>query len=174
MIMKALLVIDVQNGFLESNNKLVDNISKLAEHFRCNNDKVITLKHIDEAAGSPVENGTPGAEIPDKILEHTDELLEKRYPISFKNTDLDKILKASGIDEVYITGFNMEFCILFTSIAAADRGYKVTVIEDLCGTVNTGDTYEMARLDIVDFVGTVIDWSGVVENKYLEETEFKI
>ena len=66
--MQAVLVIEVQNGFLESNNKLVDNISKLAEHFRCNNDKVITLKHIDEAAGSPVENGTPGAEIPDKIL----------------------------------------------------------------------------------------------------------
>ncbi|HIV81688.1 MAG TPA: isochorismatase family protein [Candidatus Salinicoccus merdavium] len=68
----------------------------------------------------------------------------------------------------------MEFCILFTSIAAADRGYKVTVIEDLCSTVNTGGTYEMSDLDIVDFVGTVIDWSGVIENKYLEETGFKI
>lgn len=172
--MKALLVIDVQEGFLEGEDKLVDNISKLAEHFREDEDKVITFKHIDEDKGSPIEYGTPGAEIPDKILEHTDELLEKRYPISFKETDLDKILKESGINEIYITGFNMEFCILFTSIAAADRGYKVTVIEDLCGTENDGNTYEMADLDIVDFVGTVIDWSGVIENKYLEETGFKI
>ena len=172
--MKALLVIDVQNGFLEGKDKLVDKISKLAEHFRENNDKVIAFKHIDEAGGSPIEKGISGADIPDKILGHTDALLEKRYPISFKETDLDKILTESGIDEVYITGFNMEYCILFTSIAAADRGYKVTVIEDLCSTVNTGGTYEMSDLDIVDFVGTVIDWSGVIENKYLEETGFKI
>ena len=66
----------------------------------------------------------------------------------------------------------MEFCILFTSIAAADRGYEVTVIEDLCGTVNGEDSYEMPGLDIVDFLGTVMDWSGVISNKYLEELEF--
>ena len=66
----------------------------------------------------------------------------------------------------------MEFCILFTSIAAADRGYEVTVIEDLCGSANDGKTYEMNDLDIVDFVGTVLDWSELVTNKYLEETEY--
>ncbi|SDK33666.1 isochorismatase family protein [Lacicoccus qingdaonensis] len=172
--MKALLVIDVQKGFLEGREVLVDKISRLMQYFKMNDDKVIAFQHIDEDAGSPIEKGTEGAEIPDEILEHTDELLEKRYPISFKETDLDKILKEYGIDEVYITGFNMEFCILFTSIAAADRGYKVTVIEDLCGTENDGGTYEMDGLDIVDFIGTVIDWSGVIENKYLEETEFRI
>lgn len=172
--MKALFAIDVQKGFLEGRDRLVNDISRLAEHFRENNDKVIAFKHIDENAGSPIEKGTEEAEIPDQILDYTDVLLEKRYPISFKETGLDEILTESGIDEVYITGFNMEFCILFTSIAAADRGYKVTVIEDLCGSVNTGETYEMDDLDIVDFVGTVIDWSEIIENKYLEETEFKI
>lgn len=172
--MKALFAIDVQKGFLEGRDRLVNDISRLAEHFRENNDKVIAFKHIDENAGSPIEKGTEGAEIPDQILDYTDVLLEKRYPISFKETGLDEILTESGIDEVYITGFNMEFCILFTLIAAADRGYKVTVIEDLCGSVNTGETYEMDDLDIVDFVGTVIDWSEIIENKYLEETEFKI
>lgn len=172
--MKALFAIDVQKGFLEGRDRLLNDISRLAEHFRENNDKVIAFKHIDENAGSPIEKGTEGAEIPDQILDYTDVLLEKRYPISFKETGLDEILTESGIDEVYITGFNMEFCILFTSIAAADRGYKVTVIEDLCGSVNTGETYEMDDLDIVDFVGTVIDWSEIIENKYLEETEFKI
>ena len=43
----------------------------------------------------------------------------------------------------------MEFCILFTSIAAADRGYEVTVIEDLCGSANNGETYEMNDLDFI-------------------------
>ena len=66
----------------------------------------------------------------------------------------------------------MEFCVLFTSVAAADRGYEVIVLEDLCGTVNDERTYEMPGLDIIDFVGSVIDWSGAIKNEYLEESKF--
>ena len=68
-----------------------------------------------------------------------------------------------------MVGFNAEYCCLFTSIAASDRGYKVTYIEDASGTVNDEDTYEMKGLDIVDFVGSVLDWSDVVEVLYMEE-----
>lgn len=170
--MRALLIIDVQQGFLEGQEDLVNNTVKLAQLFKASDDLVIAMQHIEEIEGALIEHGRAGAEIPESILAHVDQVITKRYPISFKETVLDDVLKAHGIDELYITGFNMEFCILFTSIAAADRGYDVTVIEDLCGTVNSGETYEMPGLDIVDFLGTVIDWSGVVENKYLEELGF--
>ena len=170
--MKALLIIDVQNGFLEGKDELVQNTVKLANLFKDNNDLVIAMKHIEENENDPIYFESDGANIPNEILEHTDEVIEKRYPISFKDTNLDDVLKSHNIKQLYITGFNMEFCILFTSISAADRGYKVTVIEDLCGTVNGEDSYEMPGLDIVDFLGTVMDWSGVMENKYLEELEF--
>lgn len=170
--MKALLIIDVQNGFLEGKDELVQNTVKLAKLFKDNNDLVVAMKHIEENENDPIYFKADGANIPNEILEHTDEIIEKRYPISFKDTNLDEVLKSHNIAELYITGFNMEFCILFTSIAAADRGYDVTVIEDLCGTVNGEDSYEMPGLDIVDFLGTVMDWSGVMSNKYLEELEF--
>lgn len=170
--MKALLIIDVQNGFLEGKDELVQNTVKLAKLFKDNNDLVVAMKHIEENENDPIYFKTDGANIPNEILEHTDEVIEKGYPISFKETNLDDVLKSHNIKELYITGFNMEFCILFTSISAADRGYEVTVIEDLCGTVNGEDAYEMPGLDIVDFLGTVMDWSGVMENKYLEELEF--
>ncbi|MFC3899775.1 cysteine hydrolase family protein [Aliicoccus persicus] len=170
--MKSLLIIDVQNGFLNGQDKLVEDTVKLAKLFKDNNDLVIAMKHIEENENDPIYFESDGANIPDKILENVDEVIEKRYPISFKETNLDDVLKSHNIKELYITGFNMEFCILFTSISAADRGYEVTVIEDLCGTVNGEDAYEMPGLDIVDFLGTVMDWSGVMENKYLEELEF--
>ncbi|WP_052256536.1 isochorismatase family protein [Salinicoccus sp. YB14-2] len=177
--MKALLIIDVQKGFLDENDydpsyEVVDSVVKVANIFKKNNDKVIAFRHIDDDPNSPIAPGTPAADIPEAILEFADEVIEKRYPISFKGTNLDEVLKENGIEEIYISGFNMEFCILFTSIAAADRGYDVTVIEDLCNTVNNGETYGMGEMNIVDFVGTVIDRSDVIKNKYLEETEFNI
>lgn len=177
--MKALLIIDVQKGFLDENDydpsyEVVDSVVKVANIFKNNNDKVIAFRHIDDDPDSPIASGTPGADIPEAILEFTDEVIEKRYPISFKGTNLDEVLKENEIEELYIAGLNMEYCILFTSIAAADRGYDVTVIKDLCNTINTGETYGMGDMNIVDFVGTVIDRSGVINIKYLNETEFKV
>lgn len=169
---KALLIIDVQHGFLKGYEKLPERISKVAHTFLRNNDKVVAIQHIDEIEGSPIEFGTYGANIPDILIDSADILIQKKYPTSFKETDLDNYLQNHGIKELFITGFNMEFCILFTSITAADRGYEVTVIEDLCGSANDGKTYEMNDLDIVDFIGTVLDWSDIVKNKYLEETEY--
>ncbi len=58
---------------------------------------------------------------------------------------------------------------MFTSIAARDRGYKVTFIEDGTGTVNDMETYEMPNLDIQDFVGSVLNWSNIIEVLYYEE-----
>lgn len=170
--MRALLIIDVQQGFLEGQEDLVNNTVKLAQLFKASDDLVIAMQHIEEIEGALIEHGRAGAEIPESILAHVDQVITKRYPISFKETVLEEVLTLNGIKELYITGFNMEFCNLFTSIAAADRGYAVTVIEDLCGSVNDEKTYEMPGLDIVDFLGTVMDWSGVMENKYLEELDF--
>jgi len=52
-------------------------------------------------------------------------------------------------------------------------GYKVTYIEDATASVNNGGTYEMKDLDIVDFIGCILDWSGQVEVLYLDEFESK-
>jgi nicotinamidase-related amidase len=172
--MKALLMIDFQNGFIQGYEEMVKKTHTLAKTFKDNNDKVIAFKHIENIEGSPIKAGTDGAEIPASLSDIADVIIDKKFAISFKGTELQSYLEMHDISELYITGFNMEFCILFTSITAADRGYDVTVIEDLCGTVNKGDTYEMNGLDINDFVGTVIDWSGVIKNLYLKETEFNI
>ncbi|WP_411844209.1 isochorismatase family cysteine hydrolase [Salinicoccus sp. HZC-1] len=133
---------------------------------------MIVFKHIDKTEGSLIEYGTSKSEIPFELIEAASAVIEKAYPIAFKGTGLQQYLEDNKTDKLYITGFNMEFCVLFTSVAAADRGYEVVVIEDLCGTVNDENTYEMEGLDIVDFTGSVIDWSGVIENQYLEESKF--
>ncbi|MDQ7784949.1 MAG: bifunctional nicotinamidase/pyrazinamidase [Desulfomonilaceae bacterium] len=47
-------------------------------------------------------------------------------------TELDKVLKEKGIRELIIYGLATDYCVKATAVDAADAGYKVTVIEDLC------------------------------------------
>ena len=47
-------------------------------------------------------------------------------------TDMDKILKKNGIKEVIVYGIATDYCVKATAVDAANAGYKVTVIEDLC------------------------------------------
>ena len=47
-------------------------------------------------------------------------------------TEMDKILKEKGIKELVVYGIATDYCVKATAIDAADAGYKVIVIEDLC------------------------------------------
>lgn len=122
--MKALLVIDVQNGFLKSGKfkEEIKNIKDIIKLFKENNEPIIAFKHIDENENSPIYYNSIDSEIENEISESSYYILEKRFPNSFKDTKLEEVLKNKNVDELYITGFNFEYCILFTSICASDRG----------------------------------------------------
>ncbi|WP_106495705.1 isochorismatase family protein [Lentibacillus sp. Marseille-P4043] len=163
--MKALLVIDVQNGIVyqgDFQNELA-RMETIIKEFKNDGSPVIFMMHIDNVEESPLYKGSKGSELHYSLKNYADYTLEKNTPSSFFNTELATILQNSNVDHLFITGFNTEFCCMFTAISAFDRGYKVTFIEDATGTVNTDETYEMKGLDIRDFVGTVLHWSDVIE-----------
>ena len=155
--MKALLVIDVQNGIVNYGD------------FKDNNNPVIFMRHLDDAEESSLYKHSIGSELHSSLKDYADCVLEKQTPSSFFNTEFSNILAKSGVNHLFITGFNTEFCYMFTAISAFDRGYKVTFIENATGTVNTNETYEMQGLDIKDFVGTVLHWSNAIEVLDYEE-----
>lgn len=173
--MKALLVIDVQNGIVNFGNfkeelSLTENVIK---DFRDSKNPVIFMKHVDDMEESPLYKNSVGSELHPSLKDYADFVLEKQTPSSFVDTNLSETLEELGIKHLFITGFNTEFCCMFTAIAAFDRGYKVTFIENATGTVNSSETYEMPGLDIKDFVGTVLHWSNAIEvldyEEYVEE-----
>lgn len=53
-----------------------------------------------------------------------------------KKTDLDDMLKANNIDELYVVGLATDYCVKFTVLDALDLGYKVKLILDGCRGVN--------------------------------------
>ena len=46
-------------------------------------------------------------------------------------TEMNRILKESGVQELIVYGIATDYCVKATAIDAADAGYKVTVVEGL-------------------------------------------
>lgn len=173
--MKALLVIDVQNGIVNFGDfkeelSLMENIIK---NFKESDNPVIFMRHLDDAEESPLHKHSVGSKLHSSLKDYADYVIEKQTPSSFFNTELSNTLEKLGANHLFIIGFNTEYCCMFTAISAFDRGYKVTFIENATGTVNTDKTYEMQGLDIKDFVATVLHWSNAIEvldyEAYVEE-----
>lgn len=162
---KALLILDAQKGFLRHAdlNKEYKTIKKMINIFKENNDLIIATKHVDENPDSIIYSNSESAELDNNILKACDQVFEKTVPSAFSNIDFLTFLADESVTDLIICGFNTEYCGLFNAIAANDRGYKTTYIEDAIGTVNNADTYEMPGLDINDFVSTVLHWSGVID-----------
>ncbi|MCG7343628.1 cysteine hydrolase [Sporosarcina sp. ACRSL] len=169
--MEALLVIDVQNGIVEFGdftNEL--NLMKhVIEDFKSKGKPVIFVRHFDKEEESPLFKDSAGSELHPFLKDYAEHVVEKWTPSAFFETELAGLLEKFGVQHVFITGFNTEFCCMFTAISAFDRGYKVTFIEDATGTASTAESYDMPGLDIRDFVGTVLHWSDVIEVLDYEE-----
>ncbi|MCM1992285.1 isochorismatase family protein [Oceanirhabdus seepicola] len=169
--MKALIITDMQNVIL--NHKNFDDekikIEKLISVFRENNEPIIFTKHVEDDSEGFFYKESEGAQIPSYLVKDNDYVIEKTTPSMFRGTNAQELLEKLNVDHLIIAGFNTEYCCLFSSIAAFDKGYKVTFVEDATGTTNDETTYEMPGLDIKDFIGTVLDWSGAIEVLYCEE-----
>lgn len=168
---KALLVIDAQNGIINFGDfkKELSLIENVIKDFKESGSPVIFMRHFDDMAESPLYKGTTGFEIHNSLKDYADYVLDKQTPSSFFNTELSNTLEKLCVKHLFITGFETEFCCMFTSITAFDRGYKVTLIKDATGSLNTNETYQMEGLNIREFVGKVLKWSGTIEVLEYEE-----
>ena len=109
--MKALLVIDVQNGIVNFGDfkeelSLMENVIK---DFKDNNNPVIFMRHLDDAEESSLYKHSVGSELHSSLKDYADCVLEKQTPSSFFNTELSNILAKLGVNHLFITGFNTEF-----------------------------------------------------------------
>lgn len=168
---KALIVLDLQRGFTEQGvfQERIDRIKKMICQFNETSNEVIFTKHIDyDIKNSPVFYKNKDLT---EIIVDTDDskVFEKSHPSAFTNKSFKDYLEEKSIDHIFITGFNTEYCCLFTAINAYHEDIKVTFIEDATATVNNDETYEMQGLDIYDFIGTLLDWSNCIEVLYYDE-----
>ncbi|WP_329166729.1 cysteine hydrolase [Streptomyces sp. NBC_01267] len=82
-------------------------------------------------AGDTFHEGSAGTEIALPVADE-DVVVVKRRASAFAGTDLDLVLRASGVTSLVIAGVATSAMVAATCYDAADRGYQVTVLRDGC------------------------------------------
>lgn len=142
---KALIIIDIQNDYFQGGNcELVNSeeaslkAKKLLEYFRKNSLPVFHIQHINVKKGATFFlPDTKGVQIHENVKPLDNEIIiEKNFPNSFLQTDLETKLENQNIKELVICGMMSHMCVDSTTRAAFDLGFDVTVAYDSCTTKN--------------------------------------
>jgi nicotinamidase-related amidase len=134
---QALLIIDIQNFYFEGGSvpltapvEAARQARRVLDRFRERRLPVIHVRHVpasgpatDQYAIRPEVAPLPGEEV-----------VEKRYANSFRETRLLELLRGLGVKRLVIVGMQTHMCVEAAARAAADLGFEVTVVADACAT----------------------------------------
>ena len=154
-IQPALLVIDIQNVYLSmvperDKEVAMYYINGLITLFRTHGYPVIRIYHHDQESGP--QPGTELFEYPASVLiRDEDARVIKTYGNAFNKTDLDRLLRESGSNTLFLCGLSAVGCVLATWIGAQDQDYKAFMVKDAIMSHHSGYTDQIE--DMFDAVG---------------------
>ena len=126
----ALLVVDVQNGVVNGDHardSVVANVGSLVDKARAERVPVVWVQHSNEG----LQQGTDEWRIvPELEPGDAEPLVEKSYPDSFEDTNLEKVLSGLGVGRLVVVGAQTDECIRSTLHGAVARGYDATLVSD--------------------------------------------
>lgn len=156
---KALILIDIQEDYFKGGScELVNPITaslqakKLLEKFREKDFLVLHIQHINAIRPNAtfLLPNTQGIHIHKNVQPlETETVIEKNFPNSFLQTNLENELDNLNIKEVIVCGMMSHMCVDATTRAAYDLGFKCTVAYDACTTKD------------IEFKGDVIEQKDV-------------
>lgn len=89
--------------------------------------------------GRVLVRGEPGFEIvPELAPLEGEPVVDKTANGAFTHTDLDRVLRATGIRALAFTGITIDVCVHTSLREANDRGYQCLLIGDACGALEPG------------------------------------
>ena len=176
----AVIIIDMQNGFIEENSPLcikhaketIPNISDVIKKAHSRNIPVIYVTRIYREDGSDVEKcrfdnwnklkpltlsakGALSADMPSEfeVLDTDYKIIKPRFS-AFFNTELDLILRRLNIKHLYLCGTTTPNCIRTTCYDALSLDYEVSIINDC----TSSRTMEVQQANIIDmkYIGASI------------------
>jgi len=175
----ALIVIDFQNEYFTGRMPIPDgrtaleNARKLIGFADQAKIPVYHIQHV-APAGSAVfaSDGETVKFHPDLQPRSQDKVLQKTTVSVFGSTDIDKTLKAAGIDTLIIAGLMTHACVAGAARDAAPLGYNVVVASDASATrtvsrfngvsVDHESLHQAALVEVEDTFGDVLTAAQII------------
>ena len=140
---RALLVIDVQNEYFTGKLLVtypagsLDRILQVIEAAREKQIPVVFVQHTSpQPNASTFHKGTPEWELHPALANiEPDLLMEKKWPGSFTDTNLEAWVREHGIDTLVISGYMTQMCCDTTARQACHMGLGVEFLSDATGTL---------------------------------------
>ncbi|WP_372349242.1 isochorismatase family protein [Streptomyces sp. KL116D] len=137
---EALVVVDLQTAFVSGgeavpdHERVVDRARLLLARAREAGAAVVQVQN-DGPAGAVDEPGTPGWELylpPD--VAGGERVVRKTDDNGFTDTDLEVLLRRSGVRSLAVCGVLSEMCVMATARGALERGFRVVLPHDAHAT----------------------------------------
>lgn len=131
----ALIVIDIQNGFLgymseTDRQPVMENINKIITLFHKKQLPVIRVYHHDLKYGGP-QPGSKEFEFPESVcISDKDPKVIKHYEDAFNKTCLDSLLRTLKVNAVFLCGLSATGCVLGTYYGSRNHDYYVFMVKD--------------------------------------------
>jgi ureidoacrylate peracid hydrolase len=194
----AILVIDMQNGFIHENGSLpsqgvgLPNIptviaanAALIAKGRELGLPIIYTRHVFRPDfvevppamlaklpmnPPPLVRGSWDADVHDDLApEPSDKIIDKSRFDAFLYTDLELVLRAPGVSRLIVTGVVTSICVESTVRSGQQRDFEMLVASDCC---SAPDEFHQAALDVMPHVfAEVAPWSKLVEKHLTPSAE---
>ena len=145
---KTLVVIDVQNDYFADGSYPLWQAEAVAERTKAAIEQarradipVVLVQHLADPAQGPSPffvAGTEGAALHASVQEVAPgaPVVEKAFADAFEQTTLGDTLRGLGTTELLLAGMMTQNCVTHTALSKAAEDYAVTVLPDLCTTVD--------------------------------------
>jgi len=139
-------LVSVQRITDEMKNNARKEAELIIEEGKTEGRKIVQNAQAEARRGPDRIDGTPQAELPAELVAPGDvHVTTKRVMDSFHGTDLDTLIgRVFKADTVVLTGINTDTCVLATTFAAGNRGYRPVVISDCVASMRGLDQHWMA------------------------------
>lgn len=143
---KALVIIDIQNDITKNYKEIIGNINSAIDWALEQDIHVVYIRHENLSEGTRTfKPGTRGAELAPDMKLVSDNIFTKSKGNALTSEAFVSFIRASEINEFYITGADATACVKSTCYNMREEHYTVHVLSDCITSYDKRKIDEMLR-----------------------------